>query len=161
MIGGAVLLYLFGARAMFHARDQAAGAFDPNLPLAVLGRDYPTDVLLLLGALWGLVLGFAMVFTGGSGPATRGGNVSQAMLLNALLLVSTLFVAYIGGKTDKDATLIAVFGATALAQVVLGLFLLIFALFERPKGVFSLLVGAAVYLFGVGVGVLAFLWGGA
>lgn len=161
MIGGAGLLYLFAARAMFAARGETAATFDPNLPLAALGRDYPADILFLLGAVWGIGLGFFMVLTGGAGPGARGGNVARAMLLNALLLVSTLLVAYIGGKNGKDPLVIAVFGLTAAAQIVFGLFLLIFAIFEKPKGVPSLLAGTAVYLVGVGAGVLAFLWGGA
>lgn len=161
MAGGAGGLYLFAAHAMFHGRDALTGSFDWTLPLQILGRRYPQDVLLLLGGLWGVVLGFGLVFTGdsGGGGQRRGGAIARAMLLNALLLVSTLFVAYVGGKTKQDPTLVAVFGATALLQIALGVLLLILALFERPKGVLSLLVGAAVYLFGVAVGVLAFLWG--
>jgi len=162
MAGGGFSLYLFAAHAMYHGRDSLSGTFDWTLPLQVLGRSYPQDVLLLLGGLWGLVLGFGLVFAGGAPagvPRARGGSIARAMLLNALLLVSTLFVAYVGAKTKQDTTLIAVFGITALLQIALGFLLLILAVFERPKGVLSLLLGAAVYLFGVAVGVLAFLWG--
>ena len=45
----------------------------------------------------------------------------------------------------------------ALAQSALGFFLLIFALFERPKGIASLLLGVPLYLGGVGIGLYTLL----
>ena len=50
---------------------------------------------------------------------------------------------------------------SAAVQAVAGIILLILSLTERPKGIASLALGAVVTLGGVGVGVLAFLWGGA
>jgi hypothetical protein len=160
MLAGAVSLYYFAARAMYFSRDALGTAFDPGLPLNLLGRNYPCDVLLLLGAAWGLLFGFATVFTADPAADAKGGRVARAMLLNAFLLVSSLFVAYVGGKTRQDPSVVAAFGITALAQVAVGLLLLILSIFEKPKGVASLIVGGAVYLFGVAVGVLAFLQGG-
>ena len=149
MIAGAILLYLFVARAMYAAHDDMGKTFDPNLPLLALGHEYPTLPLLFLGAIWGFILGVGLVIAPEEAPP--GGKVARAMLLNALLLLSSLFVAYIGGKTQAEGNLVAVFGVVALAQSALGFFLLIFALFEKPKGPASLLVGVPLYLFGVGV----------
>lgn len=155
MIAGAIFLYLFVARAMFAVRTEMGATFDPNLPLAALGREYPTDALLLLGAAWGFVLGLMLVLTPEDAPP--GGRIARAMLLNALFLLSSLFVAYIGGKTQADAGTVAVFGFVALAQSALGFFLLIFALFEKPKGIASLVFGVPLYLAGVGIGLYTLL----
>jgi hypothetical protein len=149
MIGGAILLYLFVARTMFAARDLMGSAFEANLPIRALDRDYPTGVLLLLGAVWGFILGIGLVVAPEEG--VQGGRVARVMLLNALLLFSSLFAAYIGGKSKADGNLVAVFGLIALAQSLLGFFLLVFAIFEKPKGVVSLMLGAPLYLAGVGV----------
>src|SRR6059036_372706 len=93
MIAGAIFLYLFVARAMHAARETMSTAFDPNLPFHALGREYPTDALLFLGAAWGFLLGLGLVLS--PAEAGPGGRVGRVMLLNALLLVSSLFVAYV------------------------------------------------------------------
>ena len=161
MIAGAVFLYLFVARAMYAARGMMGSGFDANLPLQALGHEYPTDALLFLGAIWGFILGLGLVLI--PEEAARGGRIARVMLLNALFLLSSLFVAYIGGKVKADAGLVAVFGVVALAQSALGFFLMIFALFEKPKGVASLLLGLPLYLGGVGLALytLLVLGGGA
>ena len=155
MIAGAILLYLFVARAMYAGRGMMGSAFDPNLPLLALGHEYPTDALLFLGAIWGFILGVGLVVAPEETPP--GGRVARVMLLNALLLLSSLFVAYVGGKTQADASLVAVFGIVGLAQGALGFFLLVFALFEKPKGVASLVVGVPLYLGGVGIALYTLL----
>lgn len=162
MLSGALSLYLFATRAMFHGRASLGSTYDLGLPLQFVGMDYPTSALLLAGALWGTILGLWCVITdaSGAGDALRGGRVARVMLLNALLLLSTLAVAYLGAKHHQDATTVAIFGLVALVQAALGLILLILSLFERPKGIASLALGAVVYLGGVGIGVLTFLWGG-
>jgi len=161
MVAGAISLYLFVARAMFALRGSLGATFDANLPLMALGHEYPTDALLFLGAAWGFLLGLGLILM--PEEASKGGRIARVQLLNALLLLSSLFVAYIGGKMKADAGLIAVFGLVALAQSALGFFLMIFALFERPKGVASLLLGVPLYLGGVGIGLytLLVLGGGA
>jgi hypothetical protein len=162
MLAGAFSLYVFATRAMFQGRSSIGSTYELGLPLIFMGMDYPTDALLLAGALWGFILGFWFVLTGTDEAAQvlRGGRIARLMLLNGLLLLSTLAVAFLGAKHHKDATTVAVFGLVALAQAACGLILLILSLFERPKGIASLAFGAVVYLGGVGVGVLAFLWGG-
>ena len=162
MMAGAFSLYLFATRAMFQGRASIGSTYEMGLPLIFVGMDYPTDALLLAGALWGFILGFWFIITGAdeAASALRGGRISRVMLLNGMLLISTLAVALIGAKHNKDATTVAVFGLIALGQAALGLLLLVLSLFERPKGIASLALGAVVYLGGVGVGVMAFLWGG-
>jgi hypothetical protein len=155
MIAGAVFLYLFVARAMYAAREMMGPTFDPNLPIRALGHEYPADVLLFLGSILGFILGLGLVIAPEEAPP--GGRVARALLLNSLLLLSSLLVAYIGGRTQAYGNLIAVFGVVALAQSALGFFLLIFALFEKPKGVVSLLVGVPLYLVGVGIGLYTLL----
>jgi len=162
MLAGAFSLYVFATRAMFHGRGSIGSTYELGLPLVFVGMDYPTDALLLLGALWGFILGLWFVITGADEPGAglRGGRIARLMLLNGLLLLSTLAVAFVGAKHRQDATTVAVFGLVALAQAAGGLILLLLSIFERPKGIASLAFGAVVYLGGVGVGVLALLWGG-
>lgn len=162
MLAGAFSLYVFATRAMFHGRASIGSTYELGLPLIFVGMDYPTDALLLAGALWGFILGLWFIITGAdeAGEALHGGRIARIMLLNGLLLLSTLAVAWIGARHQKDATTVAVFGLVALAQAAFGLLLLILSLFEKPKGIASLAFGAIVYLGGVSVGVLAFLWGG-
>jgi hypothetical protein len=162
MLAGAFSLYAFATRAMFNGRASLGSSVELGLPLMFVGMDYPTDALLLAGALWGNILGLWFIVTGAdeAKEALRGGRISRVMLVNGLLLLSTLAVAFIGAKHHKDATTVAAFGIVALAQAAFGLILLILSVFEKPKGVASLALGLLVYLGGVGVGVLAFLWGG-
>ena len=162
MLAGAFSLYVFATRAMFLGRGSIGSTYEPGLPLSFVGLDYPTDALLLAGALWGFILGLWFVITGAdeAKEALRGGRIARLMLLNGLLLVSTLAVAYLGAKHHADPLTVAVFGLVALAQAACGLILFVLSIFERPKGIASLAFGAVVYLGGVAVGVLAFLWGG-
>lgn len=162
MLAGAFGLYVFTTRALHLGRAQIGPAYDVRLPFFLVGLDYPTGALILLGALWGFILGLWFIITGADEASTalRGGRIARVMLLNGLLLVSTLGVAYIGARHSQETTLVAVFGLVALAQAALGLVLLVLSIFERPKGIASLAFGAAIYLGGVGIGVLAFLWGG-
>lgn len=155
LLAGPFCLYLFTARAMFHGRDALGEVLDLHLPFVVLGRDYPTDAILMLGALWSFLLGLFFVVT----DSGKGGRIARIMLFNALLLVSSLLVATIGAIAGKDAIVVAFFAIMAMGQVVIGAILLVLSFLERPKGVLSLFLGASVYLFGVVVGLLAFLWG--
>jgi hypothetical protein len=162
MLAGAFSLYAFATRAMFQGRGSIGSTYELGLPLSFVGLDYPTDALLLAGALWGFILGLWFIMTGAdeASQALKGGRIARLMLLNGLLLFSTLAVAFLGAKHRADPTTVAVFGIVALAQAAVGLLLLILSIFERPKGIASLAFGAVVTLGGVGVGVLAFLWGG-
>jgi hypothetical protein len=163
MVAGAVSLYFFVSRSMFHGAGSFGKDFDPALPFRAMGKaDYPANALFLLGAFWGFILGIWFVATDdeGSGRGAKGGAVARLLLLNGLLLVSSLFAAFVGGRSGADALTVAVFGTVAAAQTLLGLILLVLAIFEKPKGVVSLLLGTAVWLGGAVVGVLAFLWGG-
>lgn len=154
MAAGALGLYLFA----LHARVAQGTVLDPLAPVRGLGSRYPGDVLFFLGGLWGLGLGFALIV---SGPSRGGGAVAWAHLVNALLLISTLFAAWIGSSAGRDARGVAAFGAAALAQIAVGLILLVLSLFERPKRVVPLVLGTAGFLAGGALGVLALLWGGA
>lgn len=163
MIAGAASLYFFVSRAMFHGAALAGPEYDPALPFKAMGKaDYPLNALLLLGAVWGFILGVWFVFTGDEGAtrATRGGAVARLLLLNGLLLVSSLFAAFVGGRSGADPLSVAVFGTVAAAQTLLGLVLLVLAIFEKPKGMVSLALGTAVWIGGAVLGVLTFLWGG-
>lgn len=160
MLAGAASLYFFVSRGMFHGRALMASDYDPALPFRALGReDFPSNALLLLGALWGAVLGLWFILTDNSGTALRGGKIARLLLLNALLLVSSLFAGFVGGRAGADALTVAVFGVVAAAQILLGVILLVLALFERPKGAVSLALGTLVWLAGTTAGVLVILWG--
>ncbi len=178
MLAGAACLYCFAAGGAFHGREIQASP--PGLPFLSLGLQYPLDAVLLVGAFWGFLLGLAFVVAPQGGaprmPAAsaagsaaaryaaaadrKGGTIARFMLLNGLLLLSTLFVAYIGGKARQEVMLVGVFGLVALIQMGLGVLLVILALFERPKGAISLILGIPIHLFGIAIGLLAFfLWG--
>jgi hypothetical protein len=161
MLAGALCLYLFATQAMFHGRAELGATYSPGLPLSFVGMDYPKDALLLAGAAWGFLLGLWFIVTGAdeAQQALRGGRIARVMLLNGLLLLSSLAIACFGAKAHKDAATVAVFGIVAAVQAVLGLVLLVMSFTERPKGIASLAFGAAVYLGGVGIVVLTFLWG--
>ena len=163
MLAGAFCLYLFATRAMFHGRADLGSTYSPGLPLMLVGADYPTDALLLAGAAWGFILGLWFVITGAddAGDALRGGRIARILLLNGLLLLSSLGVALLGAKAHKDPATVMVFGLVAAAQAVAGVILLVLSLTERPKGIASLAFGAVVTLGGVGLGALVFLWDGA
>lgn len=154
MVAGAIFLYLFVARAMYGARGES-GSFHPGLPFQGLGYEYPTTALLFVASVLSFLIGLALALTPAEG--VGGGRVARVMLLNALLLLSSLFVAYVGGQSQADAGIVAVFGGVALAQAALGFFLLIFALFEKPKGAASLMLGLPLYLGGVGIGLYVLL----
>jgi hypothetical protein len=163
MTAGAISLYFFVSRSMFHGQGMFGKDFDPALPFRAMGKaDYPTNALLLLGAAWGFILGLWFVLIGdeGSSKVRRGGAVARLLLLNGLLLVSTLFAGFVGGRSGADPLTVGIFAALAAVQTLLGLLLLVLALFERPKGVLSLLLGTAVWLAGATIGALTFLWGG-
>jgi len=160
MLLGAIFLYLFVARAMHAYREHLLPAFDPGAPLVALGQDYPRDALLLLGAVWGFLLGLGLVVPPAAPEGqTTGGKIALAQLLNALLLVSALFVAFVGGKLNDPGKMptVALFGIVALVQAGLGVILLIFAIFEKPKGIVPLMLGIPVYLFGVGIALYTLL----
>jgi hypothetical protein len=161
MLAGAACAYIFATRAMYFGRESISSAYDVLLPIHLVGLDYPTGALILMGALLGFVLGTWFVITGtdGDNSSLRGGRIARVMLLNALLLIATLAVAYIGAKSGKDGGTVAIFAIVAVLQAALGLILLILSLFERPKGIASLIFGAAIYLGGVGIGVFAFFKG--
>ncbi len=160
-LAGGAALFFFVSRGVHAGRDLLGSAHDPSLPFRALGKAYPADGLLLLGAFWGFILGLWFILTGdeGASKGLRGGRIARLLLLNSLLLLSSLFVGFIGARAGADPSAVAVFGIIALAQVLLGLFLLILALLEKPKGFVSLTLGGLVWLGGAAGGILAFLWG--
>ena len=162
-MAGGLSLFFFVSRGIHAGRSLLGTDHDPTLPFRALGKDYPADGLLLLGAFWGFILGLWFILTGdeGASRALKGGRVARLGLLNALLLLSSLVVGFVGARAGADPSAVAVFGLLALAQVALGLILLILAFMEKPKGFVSLAVGGLAWLGGAAAGVLVFLWGGA
>jgi len=160
VLAGAVSLFFFAVRGTLDAR----GADLPTwkLPFTSLGRDYPSDGGLLIAGIWGIGLGVGILGMAGSRP---GGTVARIFLANALLILTMLGLGAIGARAVTGDTrqefvpLIGVFFGTALLEIGAGLILFILALFERPRGTVSLMVGSAVYASAATLGVLAFLWG--
>ncbi len=165
LLAGACSLYGFGARGMYHARTMQGPTFSPALPFDTLGRAYPADVLLLLGFAWAFALGLRLAFAGRppADPAAAAppkvGALGRLAMLNALLLLSSLLAAYTGGKSGQNAAVVAVFMLVAILQILAGAFLWLFAVRERPRGVYSMMVGSVAYVLGVAVAVLAFSGG--
>jgi len=172
MLAGAVCLFFFAAGGALNGRGIQAPA--GSLPFLSLGLQYPLDAVLLVGAFWGFLIGVVLVAAPGGPRAAappaagtaasryaasstrKGGAIARFMLLNGLLLLSTLFITYIGGKARQDADVVGVFGLVALIQMGLGIILVILALFERPRGAIQLILGIPIHLFGIAVGLLAF-----
>ena len=180
LVAGAWLLFQFvlqgtvRTNTVFAEGDEIA----TNLPFTSLGQNYPADALYLVGAFWCLLLSFVMTLTAGTGkklvvprsdsPAARfaagarpGGKVARFMLLNALFLLSALFVAFIGARTDQQPLVVAVFGSVALLQTGVGLLLLLMSLIEKPKGPVTLIIGTLLYFAGGALAILSFIWGAA
>jgi hypothetical protein len=160
-LAGGLSLFFFVSRGMHHGRSFLGEAYDPSVPFRALGRDYPADGLFLLGAFWGFILGIWCIVTGdeGASKALKGGRSARLFMLNGLLLLSSLFVGFVGGRSGADPASVAIFGLLALGQAVLGLILLLLALTERPKGFISLAVGSLVWLGGTAAGLMVFVWG--
>jgi hypothetical protein len=162
-LAGGVALFFFVSKGMHAGRSLLGTEYDPSVPFRSLGKDYPADGLLLLGAFWGFILGLWFILTGdeGASKALKGGRSARLFLLNGLLLLSSLLVGFVGGRAGAEASAVAIFGIIALAQGVLGLVLLFLALTERPKGFVSLAVGTLAWLGGTAAAAMVFVWGGA
>lgn len=165
LLGGATLAFVFATSGR-----PAEGAEGPWWPFKLLGQRYPADVGYLLGAAWALGLGVYFVLTEGrrpeiplrhmrlAAPPTPGPS-GKIHLLNSLLLGSSLFAAYVGVRVAYGGPLVPALAVTAGLQVVFGLFLLLLALFDKPRSVPSLLLGTAVYAAGTAVAVTVVLMG--
>lgn len=162
LVAGLFFAYCFGASGAYHGRDLPGTSFSVGLALKAMGGSYPGDVLFFLAMLWGFGLGLRIVLERTPDPAAppqRGGPVVRLVLLNALLLLSSLFAAYIGGRARQSVAAVAVFGIVALLQVLGGLALLVMAAVEKPRSIVRLAAGGAVYALGVGVTFVALTGG--
>jgi hypothetical protein len=170
-------LYMFGVWGAFtagiDARDYAS-----SVPFELLGQNYPFDAAMLAAGAW--CLGLALYFTITSDPRKSVPShvpatslwaqrlqsqpmlapMASVFLVNALLLATMLFVAFVGARAagEHERTVGLLAGAAGL-HVVAGLVLGILALFESPKGVARLGIGGAVYAAGTTLAVLVFVWG--
>lgn len=157
---GAFCLYEFAVLGIWYGRELDVPIW--KVPLLSLGRNYPADAGWLAGALVGIFVGIGMSIRS---DASTGGGAARVFLVNAILLCAMLCLAYFGARSLTEETkasflpMVGVFFGTALLQIGAGVILLILALFERPKGALSLLLGLVVYLAGAAAGVTAFLWG--
>jgi hypothetical protein len=70
-----------------------------------------------------------------------------------------LLAAYVGAKEHASERWIGLFAMTAGLQIAFGLLILILALFEKPRGIGSLIFGSVVYVCSIGVSLMAFSWG--
>jgi hypothetical protein len=168
LVAGAVAItFLFASWGTAHG---AAQGTSPWWAFKSLGANYPSDVGYLAWAAWLLGLGLYFIMTGDArsvvgtsrhytGPEAPAGRVAKIHLLNGLLLVTSLFCAYIGAKAKDPGPFVPVFAAVAAAQVAMGLILLVLSLFEKPKSVPALVLGTAVYLAGSAGAVTVFLLG--
>lgn len=154
--------------------------YNSGVPFRMLGANYPFDVAMLVCAVWSMGIGLYFILSsegrGGELPAhvpktsqwaqrlaagdTQSSPMAAVFLVNALLLLTTLFVAYMGVRASSpQERYVAIFSAVAGLEVAVGLILLILALFEKPKNVTGLMLGGAVYVAGTAASVLIFLWG--
>lgn len=152
-------------------------------PFANLGHSYPFDISILLVGAWTLGVGllFLLKSKSSAGPipahvpptslwaqsAAVGPRLPSPMaglfLVNGLLLLTVLTVAYFGVRTGTQdhVRLVSVHSLVAGLQMAIGLLFLVLALFERPKGKAALLLGLLAWLAGTGVGVTVFMLGSA
>ena len=159
-LAGTVLI-LLGAAFIFEfgVLGTVGKAPDSAAPFVSLGTGYPGDAIRLLGGLWGLGLGIALLGRS-SNPAWR--PMSTFFLVNSLLLASSATAAFLGSRPDLgNDRAVAVFAVMALLQIGVGLLLGILAAFEKPRGVVGLALGGAVYLASTMMTLVAFFGGGA
>ncbi len=179
---GAYCLYQFATWGALLAPAELKG-LGREVPFHALGHNYPWDAVMLAAAAWGLGLGLYFIVSSGAG---GGGGVpshvpassrwaqrmatqqaegswspmASTFLLNALLLITALFAAYVGTRAPGDhGRHVAIFALVAGLHTAVGLILLVLSLFEKPKGAIALVLGGAVYASGTAVAVLVFLWG--
>lgn len=174
-----ILLHEFSTWGTFLSAPRQA--VSPSLlPFHALGENYPYDAGLLIGAAWALGLGLTFLLSPGQSKSISPLSVPSAsrwaqrvtsehgafswmatsFLLNALLLISTLFIAYVGANASRDhIRMVSVCALMALFHVAIGLILLIFAFFERPRGIVKLTLGGAVYLVGTIIVITVFAMG--
>jgi hypothetical protein len=164
VLGAVAELFLFASWGSVHGSAESSS---PWWAFKSLGANYPADVGYLAWGAWLLGLGLYFILTEAAStittrtmrPAAVGGPVSKIFLMNALLLVTSLFCAFIGAKSQDQGPFVPIFAIVAAAQVAVGLILLVLALFEKPKTVPALILGTAVYLAGSAGAVVVFLMG--
>ncbi|MBI2930791.1 MAG: hypothetical protein HYY16_04000 [Planctomycetes bacterium] len=173
-LAGVFLVYEFAAEGVYRTGPEYR-YLGVLAPFGRLGQNYPYDVGMLMAAVWctGLTLTFLICsrrptetqpgYVSSSEPGSdRGGSSSMTgfFLLNALLLVTSLLVAYAGTwAPGNPSRTIAVFSAVAALQTAAGLILLILALFDKRKRVGGLILGTSVYVAATAIEVLVFLRG--
>ncbi|MHC4607235.1 MAG: hypothetical protein ACYTAF_09945 [Planctomycetota bacterium] len=153
---GALFLFQFGIHGTFHAPRDVDPSF--ALPFKNIGANWPTDAIYFVLAIWLTIIGLGLCFS--TGKAGAGRVCSKIMLLNSLLMLTALFMAYTGARGAQDYATIGAFFAIAGIQIVFGLLLLLLALGEKPKGTASLLAGTLFWIAGAAVGVMSFLSSG-
>lgn len=181
VLGSCYFLYQFAIWGAWTAGADLK-PYNSSIPFRVLGLgdNYPFDVAMLMAATWAMLIGLYFILSPERSsialpthvPTTsrwaqrmasqqRSSPMASMFLLNALLLATTLFIAYIGAKRPADNQhTISVFSLVAGLQIATGFLLMVFAVFEKPKGGMGLIVGGAVYLAGTAVAAIVFLWGG-
>lgn len=145
----------------------------PAASLETIGKRYPHDAALLLGAAWAFGLGLYFLVTRPVGadsgtfdpagrfiaPRTATGPSGPAFLVQSLLMVSLLATAFLGAFIRHPGPLPAVLAATAILQAAVGLFLFILALFDRPRSASAIILGTTFYIVGIGSVVLVLVSG--
>jgi len=160
VLAGAFCLFQFAVLGTWHGRHLEAPLW--KLPLLSLSENYPTNAGWLAGAVIALLVGVGI---GLRKDSQVGGGVARVLLVESIGIFGMLFLAYVGARSITEETratvlpMIGVFFGTALLQIAAGLILLIFALFEKPRGVLSLTLGTVLYLGAAAAGVLGFVWG--
>ena len=177
VLAGTYSLYQFSLRTTPQAEQTSTVEYKARPALSDLGENYPINGLLAAGAFWGIGLGLFLALT--TGPRfysagegglyqkrRRGGAIARIFLLNAALAGTMIDLAYIGavyapaGAGESVQRHVGLFFGAAALQLGIGLLLLIMALFEKPKGKFSLFLGSLFYLMALGTWILTCVWGG-
>lgn len=180
-----ILLYLFAVQGSIRGRDMIEhGAASQALPINTLGRNYPADVFLFMGALGAFLLGLYFNFkgersqiilparsSGGQDDAARearlaalstpgAGRFTLASWINAYLCVTLLVAAYIGGKSDADPRLVGLFMGVALLQVLFGLVMFVLGLvLEKGTARLGLVLGTVLHVLAAAFAVVTIVFG--
>lgn len=126
------------------------------LPLLSAGQDFPTALTKLCFGIWMFVYGlFLILLEGDLGRCP----LSHLFLWNALGLCFAILSAYSASQNPANEAWVGICSAAAMLHVVGGLFLLYFAVMERPAGTAGLSLGSALYVSSAALGAVIYLNG--
>lgn len=155
ILGGVLALVDFAIWGTLKAGIDGAGTH-LFLPLLASGQEWSTPITKLCFGLGILVFGLYLVLLEGDMGRSP---LSLIFMINSLMLCFCLLFAFAAAQNPDKQALVGVCTIAALLQIVCGLFLLYFAVTERPVGAAGLSLGSLIYVCSAAVGAVVYLSG--